>query len=77
MCEKEPFAYGLPAVDCVAHCLLLGLTMAEANFLSDQMQVSNCSVYGAPDYAPYLSSNMQNRRVGPRRVLRGRRLGDA
>ncbi len=57
LCETEPYSNGLPSVDCVAHCLLLGLTVAEANFLSDQMQSSNHSVYGAPDYAPYRFTN--------------------
>jgi hypothetical protein len=57
LCENEPNASGIPAVDCVAYALTLGLTMAEACFLSDQMTVSNASVYGAPDYAPYMATN--------------------
>lgn len=57
LCENEPSSFGIPAVDCVAYALLKGLTMAEANFLSGMMSVSNCSVYGAPDYAPYALTN--------------------
>ncbi len=63
LCEWEPQSYGISAVDCVAFCLLLGLSMAEAVFLSGLMLTANHSVYGAPDYAPY--SQFVERRVGP------------
>lgn len=59
LCEAEPYTTGIPSVDCVASALLHGLSMAEANFLSDHLAVSRHSVYGAPDYAPYAKTNSQ------------------
>jgi len=67
LCESEPFSNGIPATDYVATALMAGKTIAEANSGSDEMAVPNASVYGVPDYAPYVIRGAPTRPAALRR----------
>lgn len=66
----EPFTNGVPGTKQIAMSLMLGRSMMEAVFLSQDMKGFRVSAYGDPLYAPYRSTSVAVTRSAYTKFLR-------